>query len=138
MNLIAISSCPSSFFSTNYLWVNIPSLVPLPCLNSTDFPLHYCSYSAIQILSSNVNIWLSNVMPQCFSGSCTSPFLFYIPTISPVLQSSVNFPSLSCRCSANFFGRSSSNSFSNRHRQHLYSHFTNACFSFQIGLHDKP
>ena len=35
INLIAISSCPSSFFSTNYLWANIPCVVPLPCLNSS-------------------------------------------------------------------------------------------------------
>ena len=35
MNLIAISSCPSSLFSTSYLRANIPSVVPLPCLNSS-------------------------------------------------------------------------------------------------------
>ena len=35
MNLIAIFSCPSSFFSTSYLRANIPSVVPLPFLISS-------------------------------------------------------------------------------------------------------
>ena len=34
MNLIATSSCPSMFFSTSCLRANIPSVVPLPWLNS--------------------------------------------------------------------------------------------------------
>ena len=103
----------------------------------SDLHLHYCSYSAIQILSSDFNLWLSNVVPQCFPGSCTSPFLFYIRTLSPVLYSSVKFPSL-LQVFSIFFCRSSSNSLSHRHRQHIYSHFTNACLSFQTSLHDKP
>ena len=85
----------------------------------TDLHLHYCSYSAIQILSSDFNIWLSNVVPQCFPGSCTSPFLFYIRTLSPVLYSSVNFPSL-LHVFSNLFCRSSSNSLSHRHGMPVY------------------
>ena len=92
----------------------------------TDLHLHYCSYSAIQILSSDFNLWLSNVVPLCFPGSCTSPFLFYIRTINPLSLAGVQ----------QFLCRSYSKSLS--HRQRLYSHFTNACLSFQTSLHDKP
>ena len=52
-------------------------------------------------------------MPQCFPGSCTSPFPLYFRTLSPVLYSSVNFPSL-LQVFSNFFCRSSSNSLSHR------------------------
>ena len=89
MYLIAISFCPSNFFSITYLWTNIPSVVPIPCLNSscssTISPYTIAFILPSRIRSSNLN---------CFPGSCTSPFLFYIQTISPVLYSAVNFPSL--------------------------------------------
>ena len=60
MNLIAISSCPSSLFSTNYLLANIPSVVLLPRLNSScSSPISPYTIAFIQpsrILSSNFNI----------------------------------------------------------------------------------
>ena len=98
MHLNAISFCPSSFFSTRCLGTNIPSVVPLPCLNSscssTISPFTTALILPSRIRSSNFNIWLGNVMPLYITDSFTSPFVYHIRTISPVFHSSVNFASL--------------------------------------------
>ena len=98
MYLIAISFCPSNFFSITYLWTNIPSVVPLPCLNSscssTISPYTIAFILPSRIRSSNFNIWLSNVMPQLFSRvmHISLSFLYSDNWLRSELP--VNFPSL--------------------------------------------
>ena len=75
----------------------IPSDVPLPflnhCCSSPNSPSTRLLIIASKTLSNSFNTWLSSVMPLYFPGSCTSPFLFHIGTIRPILHSFGILPS---------------------------------------------
>ena len=90
--------CFSSFFSTNCLSVNNPSVVPLPFLNPCcSSPISHSIFFLIRpsnTLSSSFRTWLSRVIPLYFPGSCTSPFIFHIGMINPVRHSTGVFPSV--------------------------------------------
>ena len=94
-----------------YLFVrvraNIPSVVPLPCLNSScSSPISPYTTALIlpsRFLSSNANIWFSNVVPLFLTGHAHLPFFSIFGQTAP------------------FF-------------LHFYSHFINAWLSFQIDV----
>ena len=130
MNLIAISSCPSSLFSTSYLRANIPSAVPLPCLNSS--------------CSSPIPLTLQRLFchPRFFPETSTyglAPLFIlghaHLPFFSIFGLSAPFFIPLSLAGVQQLICRSYSNSLSHSH--HFYSHFINACSSFRLGLQDK-
>ena len=137
MNLIAISSCPSSLFSTSHIRANIPSVVPLPCLNSS--------------CSSPIPLTLQRLFchPRFFPETSTYGLATQLLYFSWVMHISLSFlysdyqphSSFLCELLLSLAGvqqlicRSYSNSLSHSH--HLYSHFINACLSFRLGLQDK-
>ena len=93
----AILPCTSSLFSTICLRTYIPSAVPLPfmnpCCSSPKSHSILLLILASKTLSKCFSTWLSSVMPLYFPGSCTSPFLFHIGTIRPILHSFGILPS---------------------------------------------
>ena len=136
-HLGVICLCPSSLFSTSYLRANIPSVVPLPCLNSScssPIPLTLRAYSAIH-----------DSFQKLQHNGLTTQLLYF----SWVMHISLSFlysdyqphSSFLCELPLSLAGvqqlicRSYSNSLSHSH--HLYSHFINACLSFRLGLQDK-
>ena len=93
----AILPCTSSLFSTICLRAYIPSAVPLPfmnpCCSSPKSHSTLILILASKTLSNSFSTWLSSVMPLYFPWSCTSPFLFHIGTIRPILHSFCILPS---------------------------------------------
>ena len=88
---------PVSSLSYICLRTYIPSAVPHPFLNtrcsSPKYPYTLLLILAAKTLSNSVSTWLSSEMPLHFPGSCTSPFLFHIDTIRPILHSFGTLPS---------------------------------------------
>ncbi|KAK2171278.1 hypothetical protein NP493_1085g00040 [Ridgeia piscesae] len=87
MNLIAISSCPSSFFSTNYLWANIPCVVPLPCLNSScSSPISRYTIALIlpsRFFPATSTYGLATYCLKVFPGHAHLPFFFIFGKLAP-------------------------------------------------------
>ena len=71
--------------------------VPLPflhhCCSSPKSPSTLLLILASRTLSNSFSTWLRSEMPMYFTGSCTSPFLFHIGTIKPILLSFGILPS---------------------------------------------
>ena len=136
-HLGVICLCPSSLFSTSYLKANIPSVVPLPCLNSS--------------CSSPIPLTLPRLFchPRFFPETSTYGLATQLLYFSRVMHISLSFlysdyqphSSFLCELPLSLAGvqqlicRSYSNSLSHSH--HLYSHFINGCLSFRLGLQAK-